>query len=63
VIGGVGLSGGIGSLVGVFAGTLILSAIHNAINITAISPFYTTIIRGGLILAAISLDSMKRMLK
>jgi len=63
VIGGVGLNGGVGSLVGVFAGVMILSAIHNAINITAISPFYTTIIRGSLILVAISLDSLKRTLR
>ncbi len=63
VIGGVALTGGVGSLVGVFAGTLILGAIHNAINITAISPFYTTVIRGGLILLAISLDSLKRMIR
>ncbi len=63
VIGGVALRGGVGSLVGVFAGTLILGAIHNAINITAISPYYTTLIRGGLILVAISLDSLKRMFR
>jgi ribose transport system permease protein len=63
VIGGVGLTGGVGSLVGVFAGTLILGAIHNAINITAISPFYTTVIRGALILVAISLDAVKRMFR
>jgi ribose transport system permease protein len=63
VIGGVGLSGGFGSLVGVFAGSLILSAIHNAINISAISPFYTTVIRGGLIFVAIALDSLKRIFR
>lgn len=63
VIGGVALTGGVGSLIGVFAGTLILGAIHNAINITAISPFYTTVIRGGLILVAISLDALKRMFR
>lgn len=63
VIGGVGLTGGYGSLVGVFAGSLILSAIHNAINISAISPFYTTVIRGGLIFVAIALDSLKRVFR
>jgi ribose transport system permease protein len=63
VIGGVGLSGGVGSLPGVFAGTLILGVIYNAINITAVSPFFTEIVRGSLILIAITLDSLKRMLK
>jgi ribose transport system permease protein len=60
VIGGVGLTGGVGSLTGVLAGTLILGMIHNAINITAISPLLTDIVRGSLILIAITLDSLKR---
>ena len=63
VIGGVSLSGGVGSLVGVFAGSLILSSIHSALNITAVSPFVTGVIRGLLILVAVSLDAVKRMYK
>jgi ribose transport system permease protein len=63
VIGGVSLSGGVGSLIGVFAGTLILSSIHGALNITAASPFITGVIRGVLILVAVSLDALKRMFK
>ena len=63
VIGGVSLSGGVGSLVGVFAGALILSSIHSALNITAASPFITGVVRGALILVAVSLDALKRMFK
>ena len=39
IIGGVSMSGGVGSLVGVFAGVLLLSSIRSALNILAISPF------------------------
>lgn len=63
VIGGVSLTGGEGSLVGVFAGALILSSIHSALNITAMSPFITNAIQGFLIIIAVSLDSLKRMFK
>jgi len=64
VIGGVTLSsGGIGSLIGVFAGTLILSSIHVVLNITAASPFITGVVRGVLVLVAVSLDALKRMFK
>ena len=63
VIGGVSLSGGVGSLVGVFAGSLILSSIHSALNITAVSPFITGVIRGLLILLAVSMDALKRMFR
>jgi ribose transport system permease protein len=59
VIGGVSLNGGVGSLVGVFAGVLILSSMRSALNILAVSPFVTDVIRGGLVLVAIVLDSIK----
>jgi ribose transport system permease protein len=63
IIGGVSMFGGIGSLVGVFAGVLLLSSIRSALNILAISPFLTEVIRGLLVLIAIVLDSIKRLLR
>ena len=63
VIGGVSLKGGEGSLVGVFAGVLLLSVIRSALNIMAISPFITDVVRGLLVMFAIVLDSAKRMLR
>ncbi len=63
VIGGVSLNGGQGSLVGVFAGVLLLSVIRSALNIMAISPFVTDVVRGLLVMFAIVLDSAKRMLR
>lgn len=63
VLGGVSLQGGVGSLTGVFAGVLLLSSIRSALNIMAISPFITEVIRGSLVLFAIIIDSVKRLFK
>jgi ribose transport system permease protein len=60
VIGGVSLSGGVGWLSGVFAGALLLSSISTAINIIGLEPQYLEVIRGGLMLLAVLLDSLKR---
>lgn len=59
VIGGVSLKGGIGSLSGVLAGTLLLSAIRTAINVMGMPPHFTQMIHGGLVLAAVLLDAFK----
>ena len=63
VIGGVSLRGGLGRLSGVFAGVLLLSAISTAINIIGIGPYYLQVIRGGLVLLAVLLDSLRRVLR
>jgi ribose transport system permease protein len=59
VIGGVSLRGGVGRLSGVFAGVLLLSSIDTAINVMGIEPYYMQVIRGGLMLLAVLLDSAK----
>jgi ribose transport system permease protein len=59
VIGGVSLRGGTGRLSGVFAGVLLLSTIDTAINVMGIEPYYMQVIRGGLMLLAVLLDSAK----
>ncbi|MGQ9616280.1 MAG: ABC transporter permease [Spirochaetota bacterium] len=58
VIGGVSLQGGVGSLTGVFAGAILLSAISTAISILGINPFYMNIIRGGFIIMAVLIDAL-----
>ena len=63
VIGGVSLAGGVGRLSGVFAGALLLSSISTAINIIGLEPQYMQVIRGGLMLIAVLLDSLKRALR
>ena len=59
VIGGVSLKGGYGKLSGVFAGVLLLSSIQTAINVMGMPPHYTQMIQGGLVLAAVILDTVK----
>jgi len=59
VIGGVSLRGGVGRLSGVFAGVLLLSSIDTAINVMGLEPYYMQVIRGGLMLLAVLLDSAK----
>jgi ribose transport system permease protein len=63
VIGGVSLKGGTGRLSGVFAGVLLLSSISTAINVMGMPPHYTLMIHGGLVLAAVLLDTMKTSLR
>jgi ribose transport system permease protein len=59
VIGGVSLKGGIGQLPGVYAGVLLLSSIHTAINLMGLPAHYSQMILGGLVLAAVLLDTVK----
>lgn len=59
VIGGVSLKGGIGQLPGVYAGVLMLSSIHTAINLMGLPAHYTQMILGALVLAAVLLDTVK----
>jgi ribose transport system permease protein len=59
VIGGVSLKGGIGRLPGVYAGVLLLSSIHTAINLMGLPAHYTQMILGALVLAAVLIDTVK----
>ncbi len=59
VIGGVSLKGGVGRLPGVYAGVLLLSSIHTAINLMGLPAHYTQMILGGLVLVAVLLDTVK----
>lgn len=59
VIGGVSLKGGTGRLSGVLAGVLLLSSIRTAINVLGMPPHFTQMIHGGLVLAAMLIDSLK----
>lgn len=63
VIGGVSLKGGIGKLPGVYAGVLLLYSIHTAINLMGLPAHFTQMILGGLVLAAVILDTLKLRLR
>ena len=56
VIGGVSISGGRGSVVGVCLGALLLSLISNALVLWQISRYHYSVVTGGLLLAAVLVD-------
>jgi ribose transport system permease protein len=58
-LGGVQLSGGIGSVVGAVFGTITLGLMANGMNLLGVSPFIRAAVTGGLLLAAISLQRRK----
>ncbi len=63
VIGGVSLKGGVGKLPGVYAGVLLIFSIHTAINLMRLPAHWTQVILGGLVLAAVLLDTLKLRLR
>lgn len=60
VTSGVSLRGDIGGLSGVFAAVLRLSTIDTAINVMGLHASHMQMIRGGLMLLAVLLDSVKQ---
>jgi ribose/xylose/arabinose/galactoside ABC-type transport system permease subunit len=59
VIGGVALAGGEGSIIGAFAGVLLLAVVNNALNLMNIDPFWVDAVRGVIILVALIIDAQK----
>jgi ribose transport system permease protein len=62
VIGGVSPTGGIGNPVGAVLGAGITGVIENIIVIFGVSPYWQTAVSGVVVVAAISLDSIQRIL-
>jgi ribose transport system permease protein len=60
VIGGVSLFGGVGSIWGVLVGALLISTILDGLVLLNVSPFYTQMVEGIVILLAVMLDYLKR---
>ncbi len=63
VIGGVALSGGSGTIVGAFAGVLLLSVIADGMNLINVNPFWVDGVRGFIILLALLLEAQKVRIK
>ncbi len=57
VIGGVSISGGVGSVAGAVLGALFLGVIKNALPIVGVSPFWQMSISGAIIIAAVILNT------
>ena len=59
-IGGVSLSGGKGTMIGVLIGTLIIGVVDNGLSIMGVGPAYQAILKGLIIIAAVAPDSLRR---
>ncbi|GBQ47281.1 ABC transporter permease [Komagataeibacter sucrofermentans] len=60
VIGGVATTGGLGSPVGAVLGAVIIGMIENIIVLFGISPYWQSVVSGGIVVLAISFDSLAR---
>lgn len=60
VLGGVSLTGGVGTISGVIVGVLIMGAVQNAMNLLNIPTFWQTVASGTILLAAVLLDRLKQ---
>lgn len=63
VVGGVSFAGGIGTIPGVLIGTVILQFINYGLNFVGINPYYQYIIKGLIIILAVSIDVRKYLTK
>lgn len=63
VIGGVSFNGGVGSISGVILGTIILQAINYCLYFMGVNAYLQYIIRGALIIIAVSIDVRKYLAK
>jgi ribose transport system permease protein len=60
ILGGISLSGGIGTLGGAFIGILILTVLSNGLVLLNVSSFYHDIARGAVIILAVYLDTRRK---
>lgn len=60
VVGGVPLTGGSGGVWAAVLGTLLLGTVSNALNLLGVSPFWSPVVTGLVILTAVGLDSFQR---
>ena len=60
VLGGVSLSGGVGTIMGAIVGVLIMGTVENAMELCRIEYFYKYVIRGAILLAAVLFDQLKQ---
>lgn len=63
VVGGVSFSGGVGTIPGVILGTVILQFINYGLNFVGVSPYWQYIIKGLIIIMAVSIDVRKYVMK
>jgi ribose transport system permease protein len=59
VLGGVSMAGGRGSVIGTVIGTLIIGVINNGLNLMGIHSFWQMVVKGLIILVAVSVDYIR----
>lgn len=59
VLGGVSLTGGVATVQGTLVGVLLMGGVQNAMNLMNVPTFYQYLVRGGILLAAVSLDRIR----
>ena len=59
VIGGTSLSGGIGTIPGTIIGALIIGVLNNGLDLLGVSSYWQQILKGGIIVTAVLIDSRK----
>lgn len=60
VLGGAAISGGKGAIMGTLVGAMMLGVLNNGLNLMSVSPYIQNVVKGGIILAAIYLSSVRR---
>ena len=60
VVGGVSMNGGVGTVLGALAGSVIMQLINNVINNIDISPYYQYITKGLILVLSLGIFQMKR---
>ena len=60
ILGGVSLTGGIGTITGALIGMLILGVLQNALTLMDVSSFWQDIARGIVIIMAVGIDSLRK---
>lgn len=53
ILGGASLSGGVGTVLGAFAGTLIIGVMNNGLNLMGVNSYWQSIVKGVIILLAV----------
>ena len=60
IVGGISMSGGMGSVVGALAGAIILSMINNVLNMLNVFAYYQYIVKGLILLLALLVFNLRR---
>ena len=60
VIGGASLSGGAGTILGAFLGSLLMAIIADALTLLGVNPYWNNVVIGGALLTAVLIDTLNK---